>query len=168
MKNEYVGPIALVVAVMVLGTLVYMWQERAKVVGPGGAAAGANQTSSEIPGTATGTAGPDVKVGKGTSLDSYVSTYYAYVKASNWSKAYAMQPASNKSTQTLESFTQSHTSMPLKSFEVGKPVVKGNTATVDAVQTLGGDAAGMKWTTIWTFTKKGKDWTAAGTKSVLK
>ncbi len=105
---------------------------------------------------------------KEIDFQSYVSKYYQLVKAEKFEEAYKMAPTERKARDTLENFAAALKSMPIQSYEVGKPVIKGDLAEVKAVMQLGGMAQGSKWIVTWFFVKDRKRnlWEARKTQSI--
>ncbi len=104
---------------------------------------------------------------KGENFKSYVDKYYHLVKDGKYTEAYEMAPTERRARDTLENFTASLRSMPIQSYEVGEPLVKGEQAEVKAVMQLGGMAQGSKWIVTWFFVKDKKKglWEARKTQS---
>lgn len=113
--------------------------------------------------------GPPTYIAEGVTPAQHVEKYYQTYKEQNWEEAYALQPASSKARETLEAYIQSHQTMPLNGFTVGKPSEETDgVVTIEATLELGGDGGGMNWATLWTFKKDGKKWIAEKTQSGIK
>lgn len=85
----------------------------------------------------------------GQTPGAYVTAYYQAILDKQWQKAFDMQPAASKQGSTVDAFQQTQETMyGMVSFSIFSDSVNGGTATVVAVQELGGNGT---WNTTWTF-----------------
>lgn len=105
---------------------------------------------------------------KEADFKGYVIKYYQLVEEEKFEEAYKMAPTERRARDTLENFTASLKSMPIQSYEVDNPILKGDQAEVKAVMQLGGMAQGSKWIVVWFFVKDKKKnlWEAKKTQSM--
>lgn len=113
--------------------------------------------------------GPPTVVAEGMTPSDHVKKYYQAYKDQKWQEAYDLQPAGSKARESVDSYTESHKVMPLNSFTVSEGKEEADkTMSVEAILDLGGQGAGSKWMTVWTFTKDGDNWVADKTQSGIK
>lgn len=105
---------------------------------------------------------PATVVPDNMTLEQFCDKYYKAWMAKDWKTAYELQPYGKKSQSDVNSFAQSRESYGLTGYEVEKPVVSGNVATVVAKMNLGQNGT---WATNWTFIKNDKgQWTCQDSK----
>lgn len=98
--------------------------------------------------------GPPTVLPKDKSPEEWVKEYYEAYKKGDFEEAYQYLPAINKARETTENFKASRSTMPITSFEIGKPVeTKEGTATLVKIP-VKIDSSGMAFETTWIFEKR--------------
>lgn len=111
--------------------------------------------------------GPDTIVPANMALKAYVEKYYQDYQEKRWKEAYELLPAAAKAKENLDQFIKMRSDLPLEKYVIKPTVTQGSTATVEVELALTGAPPDSKWSTVWTFSKKGDKWIAESTKSLI-
>lgn len=111
--------------------------------------------------------GPDTIVPANMAIEVYVEKYYQAYQEKRWKEAYDLLPAAAKAKENLDQFTKMRSNLPLEKYVIKPTATQGSTATVTVELALAGAPQDSKWSTLWTFSKKGDKWIAESTKSII-
>lgn len=121
---------------------------------PGGGTAPGGQATATPPGSQPATY-PPTRVTKGKEPEQWVKAYYQAILASDFEKAWAMQPASSKAQADAAAFAVQQKAYGLKSWKQGRATGMKDQLLIETIQDLGAQGT---WYTYWVFQGKKGDW----------